>query len=176
MNGDARDFPHGDLRVSDAERDQALSELTGAFQAGRIAHDEFDERSAQILTARTGQELTALLADLPLERTDARRTLMRPAHRVIAVRTTMGASAVAAVSLAATSVSTALSYAPKTLAEREFAQKVAEKVLAQQGISVPVPLPANPGFDWVGTITPAIFAALLIVLIIALHMSRADRL
>jgi hypothetical protein len=176
MDRDARDFPPGDLRVSDVERDQALSELTDAFQAGRIAHDEFDERSAQILTARTGQELTALLADLPLGRADAKRSLMKPAHRVIAVRTTMGASAVAAVCLAAASISTALSYAPKTLAEREFAQKVAERVLAQQGISVPVPLPVNPGFDWVGTITPAIIAVLLIGLIIALHKSRADRL
>lgn len=176
MDRDARDFPPGDLRVSDVERDQALSELTDAFQAGRIVHDEFDERSAQILTARTGQELTALLADLPLDRADAQRTLMKPAHRVIAVRTTMGASAVAAVSLTAVSITTALSYAPQTLAEREFAQKVAEKVLAQRGISVPVPLPTNPGFDWVGTITPAIIAVLLIGLIIALHRSRADRL
>ena len=81
MDRDARDFPPGDLRVSDVERDQALSELTDAFQAGRIAHDEFDERSAQILTARTGRELTALLADLPLDRADAKRTLMKPAHR-----------------------------------------------------------------------------------------------
>lgn len=176
MDKDARDFPLGDLRVSDAERDQALSELTDAFQAGRIAHDEFDERSAQILTARTGQELTALLADLPLDRADAKHTLMKPAHRVIAVRTAMGASAVAAVSLVAASITTALSYTPKTLAEREFEQKVAEKVLSQRGISVPVPLPPNPGFDWGGTITPAIIALLLIGLIIALHKSRADRL
>jgi len=176
MHRDARDFPPGHLRVSDVERDKALSELTDAFQAGRIARDEFDERSTQILTARTGQELTAVLADLPLDRADAKHTLMKPAHRVIAVRTTMGASAVAAVSLAAVSLATALSYAPQTLAEREFAQKVAEKVLAQHGISVPVPLPASPGFDWVGTITPAIIAMLLIGLIIALHKSRADRL
>jgi Domain of unknown function (DUF1707) len=176
MDRDARDFPPGGLRVSDVERDQALSELTDAFQAGRIARDEFDDRSTQVLTARTGQELTAVLADLPLARADAKRTLMKPAHRVIAVRTTMGAAAVAAVSLAAVSITTALSYAPKTLAEREFEQKVAEKVLSQRGISVPVPLPVNPGFDWGGTITPAIFAVLLIGLIIALHKSRADRL
>ncbi len=174
MERGARDFPPGDLRVSDAERDQALSELTDAFQAGRIAYDEFDERSAQILTARTGQELTALLADLPLDRANAKRTLMKPAHRVIAVRTAMGASAATAVSLAAVSITAALSYAPKTLAEREFARRVAERVLAQRGISVPVPLPVNPGFDWVGTLTPAIIAVLLIGLIIGLHKSRAD--
>jgi Domain of unknown function (DUF1707) len=175
MDADARDFPPGDLRVSDVERDRALSELTDAFQAGRIAHDEFDERSGQILSARTGQELTALLADLPLDRPAAKHALMKPAQRVIAARVTMGASAVAAVSLVAVSISTALSYAPKTLQEREAARKIAEQVLAKQGISVPVPLPANPGFDWVGTVTPAIFALLLIGLIVFLHTSRADR-
>jgi DUF1707 SHOCT-like domain len=175
MDRDARDFPPGDLRVSDVERDRALSELTDAFQAGRIGADEFDERSGQILSARTGQELTAVLSDLPLDRPAAKPTLMKPAHRVIAVRATMGASAVSAVSLVAASIANALSYAPKTLQQREFAQQVAEKVLAKQGINVPVPLPANPGFDWVGTITPAVFALVLIGLIIFLHVSRADR-
>jgi hypothetical protein len=176
MDRDARDFPPGDLRVSDVDRDRALSELTEAFQAGRIAADEFDERSGQILTARTGQELTALLADLPLDRAAAKRTLLKPAQRVIAARVTMGASAVAGASLAAVAISTAVSYAPKTLQQREFAQQVAEKVLARQGISVRVPLPANPGFDWIGTITPAVIALLLFGLIIFLRASRADRL
>jgi hypothetical protein len=176
MDKDARDFPPGDLRVSDVDRDRALSELTDAFQAGRIAADEFDQRSGRILTARTGQELTTLLADLPLDRAAAKRTLMKPAHRVIAARVTMGASAAAAASLVAVSISTALSYAPETLQQREFARQVAEKVLARQGISVSVPLPASPGFDWGGTITPAVIALLLIGLIIFLRASRADRL
>ena len=96
-------------------------------------------------------------------------------QRVVAARVTMGASAVAAVSLVAVSISTALSYAPKTLQEREAARKIAEQVLGKQGISISVPLPANPGFDWVGTVTPAIFALLLIGLIVFLHTSRADR-
>jgi Domain of unknown function (DUF1707) len=68
MDKDARGFPPGDLRVSDAERDRALSELGDAFQAGRITPEEFDQRSTLALSARTGEELIAPLADLPLHR------------------------------------------------------------------------------------------------------------
>jgi Domain of unknown function (DUF1707) len=66
MDTEGRGFPPGHLRVSDAERDQALSELSGAYQAGRITADEFDSRSTQALIAQTGEELAAPLADLPL--------------------------------------------------------------------------------------------------------------
>lgn len=58
-------FPAGELRVSDVERDQALSELTEAYEAGRITAEEFDQRSTAALSARTGNELAAPLADLP---------------------------------------------------------------------------------------------------------------
>jgi cytochrome c5 len=175
MNTPARDYPAGSVRVSDADRDQALSELSEAFQAGRITAAELDQRSGQALRARTAEELTALLADLPHDRPAATPAQARPAHRVIAARVTMGASAVTAATLCAVCVSSALSYAPKTLQQREFAQHLAQQVLARQGISVPVPLPANPGFDWAGTITPAVIALLLIGLIIVLRARRADR-
>jgi len=33
-------YPTGDLRVSDGDRDRALSELTQAFQVGRLTADE----------------------------------------------------------------------------------------------------------------------------------------
>jgi hypothetical protein len=46
-------------------------------------------------------------------------------------------------------------------------------MLARQGLSVPVP-PA-PGFNWAGTITPGAVAVLLVVLIIFLRVTRADR-
>jgi Domain of unknown function (DUF1707) len=62
---DARGFPPGELRVSDSDRDRALSELSEAYQVGRITADEFDQRTMQALTARTGQELARLVADLP---------------------------------------------------------------------------------------------------------------
>jgi Domain of unknown function (DUF1707) len=55
----------GELRVSDADRDRAVAELTGHFEAGRISQDEFDERSSRALAARTEGDLAALFADLP---------------------------------------------------------------------------------------------------------------
>ena len=57
-------FPPRDLRVSDAERDRAVSELSENFQAG-LTSEEFDERSGQALQARTGSDLEVLFADLP---------------------------------------------------------------------------------------------------------------
>lgn len=60
-----RDFPAGNLRVSDADRDAALAELSEHFQAGRITHEEFDERSGRALQARTGDDLRELFTDLP---------------------------------------------------------------------------------------------------------------
>jgi hypothetical protein len=60
-----RDFPAGNVRVSDAERDRALAELSEHFQAGRITQDEFDERSGLALTAKTGDDLRELFTDLP---------------------------------------------------------------------------------------------------------------
>jgi hypothetical protein len=61
-----RDFPEGGIRVSDAERDRAIAELSEHFQAGRLTHDEFDDRSTRALQARTGDNLRALFTDLPL--------------------------------------------------------------------------------------------------------------
>lgn len=61
-----RNYPPGNIRVSDAERDRAISELGEHFQAGRLDAGEFDERSGLALRAKTGDDLTALLADLPL--------------------------------------------------------------------------------------------------------------
>jgi Domain of unknown function (DUF1707) len=166
MDTDARGFPPGDMRVSDADRDRALSELSQAFQVGRLTPDEFDERSGQVLTARTGKELTALLADLPVDRAPADpATLPRPARPPS--RLAIG-SAVAATCFAFVSLSNALSQGP-TLQQREFAQQV----MARQGMFVPLP-PAQ-GFDWVGTIAPAAIAVLLVVLIIFLRVTRADR-
>lgn len=43
----------------------ALAELSEHFQAGRLTHEEFDERSDRALKARTGNDLRELFADLP---------------------------------------------------------------------------------------------------------------
>ena len=54
MDTAMRRYPPSDLRVSDAERDRAIAELSEHFQAGRITSEEFDERSTQALNAKTG--------------------------------------------------------------------------------------------------------------------------
>ena len=60
-----RGYPPGDLRVSDADRDRAVTELSEHFQAGRLTAEELDERTGLALRARTGKDLADLLADLP---------------------------------------------------------------------------------------------------------------
>jgi hypothetical protein len=65
MNAESRSFPRGEMRVSDAERDLAVAELSEHFQAGRLSQDEFDDRSGQALQARTGADLNTLFTDLP---------------------------------------------------------------------------------------------------------------
>jgi len=142
MDGVDRGCPPDGLRVSDADRERALSELSEAFRVGRITADEFDQRSGQALRSRTGKELTALLADLPLAGPPAARTTaLEPANRAIAVRSAMGASALAATLLCARAATYALS----------------------------------PGHFAGDTLAPAGIAVLLVVLIIFLHVSRADR-
>jgi hypothetical protein len=64
-------FPPGDLRVSDTDRDRAISELSEHFQSGRLTSEEFDERSGQALRARTGSDLEVLFADLPRPQSSA---------------------------------------------------------------------------------------------------------
>lgn len=66
-------FPGSETRVSDAERDQAAAELSEHFQAGRLAQEEFDDRSGRALQARTRGDLSVLFTDLP------RRTASAPA-------------------------------------------------------------------------------------------------
>ena len=65
MSTQTRGFPSGEMRASDADRDLALAELSEHFQTGRLTREEFDERSARALRARTGQELSELFTDLP---------------------------------------------------------------------------------------------------------------
>lgn len=164
-------YPPGEIRVSDADRDQALFELSQARQAGRVTAEEFDERSAQALTSRTGNELTALLADLPVPQP---RVTAAPApnrdRRVLATGIAVVAG-VAAIWCVATAAGAALSIGP-TLAQREFIERMA----ASQGLPVPQ-LPPSPGFDWAGTVTPAAVAVLLVALIVFLRVrvARADR-
>jgi hypothetical protein len=74
-----RSYPAGELRVSDADRDAALAELSQHFQAGRLTAEELDDRTGRILAARTGADLDDVLRDLPL--LDAADPGARPAPR-----------------------------------------------------------------------------------------------
>jgi hypothetical protein len=65
MDTPIRNYQRGDIRVSDAERDQAVTELGEHYQSGRLTLDEFDDRSSRALRAQTGNDLRALFADLP---------------------------------------------------------------------------------------------------------------
>jgi hypothetical protein len=173
MDTATRDYPAGDLRVSDADRDQALRELSEAFQAGRITAAEFGQRSGHALGSRTGKELTALLADLPHDRARSEAAARRHAHRELAARIVSGACGAAAISLAALAVVNAFSRP----APRHYDPQLARQILARMGLKVTIPAaPPPPGFDWAGTITPAAIALLLVaVIIVVLHVARASR-
>jgi Domain of unknown function (DUF1707) len=173
MNTASTDYPAGDLRVSDADRDRALSELSEAFQAGRITADEFDQRSEQALGARIGKELTALLADLPRDRQNADTTGLSRAHRELIAWAVTGMSAAAATCLAAVAVTNALSHP----APSHYNRQLAQQILTNMGLKVRVPpAPPAPGFDWAGTIVPAAIAVLLVtVIIVVRRVARSSR-
>jgi hypothetical protein len=57
-----------EVRIGDAERDAVVDSLKAHFGAGRLSLDEFEERTAQALSARTVGELVPLTADLPVPR------------------------------------------------------------------------------------------------------------
>jgi uncharacterized protein DUF1707 len=161
-------FPPGDLRVSDAERDLAVSELSRAFQVGRLTTEEFQERSEQAYAARTGNELTALLGDLPVERDTADVAVVQHGDSDLdRPRVVVGAT-IAAACFALVSVANAFSHGP-TLQQRELIQAI----YRQHNISIPLP-PAS-GFNWAGTITPAIISLLFVGLVILLRTTRAKR-
>jgi hypothetical protein len=161
-------FPPGDLRVSDAERDLAVSELSRAFQVGRLTTEEFQERSEQAYAARTGNELTALLGDLPVEKDSAEVAVVRHDDSDLdRPRVVVGAT-IAAACFALVSVANAFSHGP-TLQQRELIQAI----YRQHGITIP--LPPAAGFNWPGTITPAIISLVFVVLVIVLRTTRAKR-
>ncbi len=171
MNRAGWSYPPGDYRVSDADRDQALSELGAAFQAGRLTAEEFEQRSGQALRSRTGRELTGLLADLPVERAPAvRAATMTPAHRVVAARVS-AVAAVAAFCFGAAAAVASVGTGP-TIKQEELIRAVA----VSHGMPPP-PFAPIPGFNWAGTLTPAAIAVLLVMLVVFLHVrvARANR-
>jgi hypothetical protein len=56
------------IRVSDAEREQALAELRDGYAQGRLTHETFAHRVEVALRARASRELRSVVADLPRPR------------------------------------------------------------------------------------------------------------
>ena len=61
------------LRVGNAEREAVADILRREHLAGRLDNDEFDERVARCLAAKTYAELDGLIGDLPADERDARQ-------------------------------------------------------------------------------------------------------
>lgn len=57
--------PPRSLRLSDADREHALSALGEHYRPGRLTSEEFDDRSREILRAKSTGQFTDLFADLP---------------------------------------------------------------------------------------------------------------
>jgi hypothetical protein len=55
------------MRVSDTERDEVLNALGDHAAVGRLTLDELEDRSSQVLAAKTRGELAAVTRDLPGE-------------------------------------------------------------------------------------------------------------
>ncbi len=168
------DYPTGDIRVSDADRDRAIAELSEARLAGRITADEFDERSGQAVAARTGDELTALLGDLPPGRAPVPRGDAPQQTGVVFPGRAIAAVTAAAMCAFAAIIATANMSSPGPTASQ---QAILRRIAASQGQPVPSHFPATPVVDWVSVIKPTMIAALLVALVIFLcvRSSRAGR-
>jgi DUF1707 SHOCT-like domain len=65
------------LRVGNAEREAVAQVLRREHLAGRLDNDEFDERVARCLAAKTYAELDDLIGDFPADEREARRVMGR---------------------------------------------------------------------------------------------------
>jgi hypothetical protein len=57
--------PAADVRVSDAERDEVVQQLSRHTGDGRLTFEEFEERVGEVFAAKTRRELDATLRGLP---------------------------------------------------------------------------------------------------------------
>jgi uncharacterized membrane protein len=57
--------PPPGMRASTADRERAMDVLKAAYSEGRLTKEEFDQRSARVMSSRTYGELWAIVADLP---------------------------------------------------------------------------------------------------------------
>ncbi len=73
--------PATQVRIGDAEREQALTALGEHFAAGRLSQDEFDERASAAWSAKTSADLAPLFSDLPSVAPAPTARPRRPAQR-----------------------------------------------------------------------------------------------
>jgi hypothetical protein len=57
--------PQPEIRIGDAEREQAVSALGEHYLAGRLSKEEYDERAGAAWKAKTRSQLDPLFYDLP---------------------------------------------------------------------------------------------------------------
>jgi len=72
-----------DMRLSDAEREEAIEALSEHVRTGRLDLDEYGTRSARVTTAKTRRDLAPLFSDLPAPRP---AVLTGPARRPVPAR------------------------------------------------------------------------------------------
>ena len=82
MDTVTKDHPASSLRLSDADRDRAVAELSEHFQAGRLTVEELDDRTGRALQARTTTDLAALFTDLPRRQVPVTSAASAPASPV----------------------------------------------------------------------------------------------
>jgi Domain of unknown function (DUF1707)/Domain of unknown function (DUF4190) len=58
----------GEMRACDADRDRVVEFLSLAYSEGRLSKDEYDDRLAHALSARTYGDLDQIVTDLPVPR------------------------------------------------------------------------------------------------------------
>jgi hypothetical protein len=68
------------IRVGDAERDRAATDLGEHYAQGRLSADEHADRLEQVWAARTRADLAPLFSDLPGGTYGARRVVPREAR------------------------------------------------------------------------------------------------
>ncbi len=69
----------GNVRIGDAERDDAARALGEHFAVGRLDREEYDERMDVVLAARTWGDLAPVFRDLPSPTASAPRPVSAPA-------------------------------------------------------------------------------------------------
>jgi len=80
MTRTARPVIRDDVRIGDAERDQTISVLSRHTGDGRLTLEEFEDRVAEVLSARTAADLQHALRELPVDTPSTTRRSMPGLH------------------------------------------------------------------------------------------------